>query len=76
MAERSAGAPTESEAWRESKHRLELGHDADLMAALENVYALLRRDDIVTVEVGASLLEFREILNRFQRTLRAKQAMK
>jgi hypothetical protein len=26
------------------------------MAALENVYALLRRDDIVTVEIGASLL--------------------
>jgi hypothetical protein len=48
---------------REPEHRLELGHDVDLMAPLENVYALLRRDDIVTVEIGAPLLEFGKILN-------------
>src|SRR5450755_940625 len=55
------------ELWRrwEPQHCLELGHDVDLMTAFENVYALLRRDDIVTVEIGAPLLEFGEILNRF-----------
>src|SRR5215475_2390412 len=61
--------------WRESKHCLELGHDIDLMAALENVDALLRSDDMVTIEIGASLLELREILDRFQRALRAKQPL-
>jgi hypothetical protein len=50
---------------REPQHFLELGHDVDLMAALENVYALLRGDHIVTVEIGAALLEFGEILDRF-----------
>src|ERR1700694_5986883 len=34
------------------------------MAPLENVYALLRRDDIVTVEIGAPLLEFGEKVGR------------
>src|SRR5450755_2342297 len=60
---------------REPQHLLELGHDVDLMAALENVYALLRRDHIFTVEIGAPLLEFGEILNRFERALRAKQPL-
>jgi hypothetical protein len=35
------------------------------MAPLENVYALLGCDNIVTIEIGAPLLEFGEILNRF-----------
>jgi len=45
------------------------------MTALENVYALLRRDHIVTVEIGAPLLEFGEILDGFERALRAKQPL-
>ena len=46
------------------------------MAALENVDAFfLRRDHIVTVEIGAALLEFGEILDRFERALRAKQPL-
>src|SRR5882757_6530325 len=60
---------------RESQKLLELGHDIDLMAALENVDAFLRRDHIVTVEICAPLLEFREILDRFERALRAKQPL-
>jgi hypothetical protein len=45
------------------------------MATLENVYALLRRDHVVTIEIGAPLLEFGEVLDRFERTLRAKQPL-
>src|SRR5258705_6493967 len=45
------------------------------MAALENVYALLRGDHVVNVEIGAALLEFGEILDRFERALRAKQPL-
>jgi hypothetical protein len=42
---------------RESQHLLKPRHDVDLMTALENVYALLRRDYVVAVEIGAPLLE-------------------
>ena len=60
---------------RESQHLLKPRHDVDLMTALENVYALLRRDHIVSVEIGAPLLEFGEILDGFERALRAKQPL-
>jgi hypothetical protein len=67
MAEFQAmlGFPPAAEAKRARKARSRPGQEiVDLMAALENVYALLRRDNIVTVEIGAPLLEFGEILNR------------
>src|SRR5258707_197106 len=38
---------------RESQHLLELRHDVHLMTALKNVYALLGRDHIVAIEIGA-----------------------
>ena len=39
---------------RESQHLLELGHDVDLMTALENVYALLPKND----EIATLILAF------------------
>src|SRR5258708_14035458 len=45
------------------------------MAAFENVDALLRRDHVVTVKISAPLLKFGEILDGFERALRAKQPL-
>ena len=44
---------------------LELRHVVDLAAALEDVDALLGRDDGVAVEVGGALLELGEVLTVF-----------
>src|SRR5258708_37500623 len=45
------------------------------MAAFENVDALLRRDYVITVKISAPLLKFGEILDGFERALRAKQPL-
>ena len=58
-----------------SKHRLELGHEVDLAAALQRVHAFLRGDHGVAVEIGGALLEFGEVFNRLQRPLRAEQPL-
>ena len=51
---------------REVQQLLELGHEVDLAAALEDVDALLRGDHGVAVEVGGALLELGEVLDRLQ----------
>ena len=48
---------------REVEQLLELGHEVDLAAALEDVDALLGGDDRVAVEVGGPLLELGEVLD-------------
>jgi hypothetical protein len=60
---------------REVQQRLELAHEVNLTATLENVDPLLGRDDRVTVEVGRALLELREVLDALQRALRAEQPL-
>jgi len=61
---------------REVQHLLDVGHEVDLAAALERVHALLRSDHDVAVEIGRTLLELGEILDRLQGTLRAEQPLK
>src|SRR5690606_15071911 len=51
------------------------GHRVHLAAALEEVNALLLRDDDVAVEVGRALLELGEVLDRAQRALGPEQAL-
>jgi len=53
------------------QHLLKIGHEVDLAAALERVYAFLCGRHDVTVEIGGALLEFGEILDRLERPLRA-----
>src|SRR5205085_163096 len=59
----------------EPQHLLELGHDIGLMPPLDNVYALFRRDHVITIKIGATLLEFGKILDRLERALGAKQPL-
>jgi len=51
------------------QHLLKIGHKVDLAAALERVYAFLRRLHDIAVEIGGALLEFGEILDRLERPL-------
>ena len=60
---------------REVEQLLELGHEVDLAAALEDVDALLRGDHRIAVEVGGPLLELGEVLDALQRPLRAEQPL-
>src|SRR6266849_6952558 len=46
------------------QHLLKIGHEVDLASALEGVHALLRSDYNIAVEIGGTLLEFGEILDR------------
>ena len=48
---------------REVEQLLELGHEVDLAAALEDVDALLGGDHRIAVEVGGALLELGEVLD-------------
>src|SRR5262249_59665551 len=54
---------------------LHLGHEVDLAAALQRVDALGGRRYRITVEVGAALLELREVFDRLERALRAEEAL-
>ena len=54
---------------------MELGHEVDLAAALQDVDALLGGDHRVAVEVGRPLLELGEVLDALQRPLRAEQPL-
>ena len=47
----------------------------DLASALEDVDALLGRGDGIPVEVSGALLEFGEVLDALERSLRAEQAL-
>src|SRR5262245_53160731 len=60
---------------REIQERLELGHEVDLTAALENIDALLRSEDGIAVEVGRPLFELREVLNASEGPLRPEQPL-
>ena len=60
---------------REVEDGLELGHEVDLAAALQDVDALLRGDHRIAVEVGRPLLELGEVLDALQRPLRAEQPL-
>ena len=60
---------------REVEQVLELGHEVDLAAALQDVDAFLRGRDRIAVEIGGPLLELGEVLDRFQGPLRAEQAL-
>ena len=60
---------------REIQQLLNLGHVVHLTAAFERVHPLFRGDYRVPVKIGGALLELREILDRFQRALRAEQAL-
>src|SRR6202011_6051463 len=52
-----------------------IGHEVDLTATLERVHPFLRGLHYVGVEIGSALLEFGEILDRLQGTLRAEQPL-
>src|SRR5262249_164333 len=60
---------------REVEQLLELGHGLDLMAAVEDVDALLDGGDEVAVEVRAALLELGEVLDGLHGPLRAEDAL-
>src|SRR5947207_216534 len=66
---------TQSESGQEGQQLLNLGHVVHLTAAFERVHPLFRGDYRVPVKIGGALLELREILDRFQRALRAEQAL-
>ena len=51
---------------REIEQFLELRHEMDLAAALENVHALLRGNHRVAVEVGRPLFELGEVFDRLR----------
>ncbi len=61
--------------WREVEQLLELGHRMDLAAAFEVIGALPHRGVRFAVEVRRPLLELGEVLDRFERALRAEQAL-
>src|ERR1700730_1282194 len=47
----------------------------NLAAAFQNIDPFLGGDDRIAVEIGCTLLEFGEILDRFQGALRAEQPL-
>src|SRR5712692_6753803 len=60
---------------RKVQHLFKIGHEVDRGAAREGVRALLRGDHNIAVEIGGALLEFGEILDRLQGTLRAEEPL-
>jgi hypothetical protein len=60
---------------RKVQHLLKIGHEVDLAAALERVHPFLCGDHDIAVEIGRALLEFGEILDRLQRSLRSEQPL-
>ena len=62
-------------AGREVQQLLELGHEMDLAATVEDVHALLAGDHGVAIEVRGALLELGEVLDGLQRALRAEESL-
>ena len=60
---------------RKVEDLLELGHEVDLAAALEDVDALLGGNHRIPVEIGRPLLELREVLHGLQGTLGPEQPL-
>ncbi len=60
---------------RKVQNLLKLGHRVYLMTAIQNIGALLQRDDRIAVEIGGPLFEFGEILNGLQCPLGAEQPL-
>ena len=64
--------PTQLRGWRKVEQFLKFSHEMNLAAAFQYVHPFLSRDDRVAIEICGPLLELREILDCFQRSLRAK----
>ncbi len=60
---------------REIQKRLEFPHEVNLTATLQHVDAFLGSNHWITVEIGSTLLELGEILDRLQRPLRPEQPL-
>ena len=58
--------------WRKVEQLLKFSHEMDLAAAFQYVHTFLSRNDRIAIEIRCPLLELREILDCFQRSLRAK----
>src|SRR6266446_2244998 len=57
------------------QHLLEIGHEVHLTSALERIHTFLRGDHSIAVEIRRALLEFGEILDRLQSTLRTEEPL-
>src|SRR6266478_5128446 len=57
------------------QHLLKIGHEVDLASTLEGVHTLLRGNHNIAVEIRGALLEFGEILDRLQGTLRPEEPL-
>src|SRR6266446_5178932 len=67
--------PGQLRSWRKVEQLLKFGHEMNLAAAFQDVHPFLSRDDRIAIEIRCPLLELREVLDCFQRSLRAKQPL-
>src|SRR6266436_8194608 len=60
---------------RKVEQLLKFSHEMNLAAAFQYVHPFLSRDDRIAIEIRCPLFELREVLDCFQRSLRAKQPL-
>src|SRR6267378_2012214 len=67
--------PSQLWSWRKVQQFLKFSHEMNLATAFQYVHPFLSRDDRIAIEIRCPLLELREVLDCFQRSLRAKQPL-